>query len=333
MKAVWFERLGPAREVLTHGEMPDPQAGPGEVRVKIAYSGVNPSDVKRRGGFSGAMPFPRMIPDMDGSGVIDQAGAGVDPKRIGERVWLHSTAWKRPCGTAAEYAVTLPDRAYTLPGNTPLAVGAGLGVPAMTAHRAVFGLGPVRAKTVLVTGGAGAVGFYAIQLAKWGGARVIATVSSAAKAEAAKRAGADAVVNYKSEKVAERVMALTDGAGIDHVVEVDFGGNLAATLECIKLSGTIATYASMSAPQPVLPFYQIMPKNLNLLWVLVYDMPAQAMLEAARDVNAWLAAGNAAHQIAKTFSFEQFVDAHLAVESGSEIGKVIVKVGAGVDAE
>src|SRR4051812_1802539 len=128
MKAVWFERLGTARDVLTHGEMPDPQAGPGEVRVRIAYSGVNPSDVKRRAGFSGPMPFPRIIPGMDGSGVIDQVGAGVDPGRIGERVWLHSTAWKRPYGSAAGYAVTLPDRAYPLPDNTSLSVGAGLGV-------------------------------------------------------------------------------------------------------------------------------------------------------------------------------------------------------------
>ncbi|HEY4372318.1 MAG TPA: NADPH:quinone reductase [Burkholderiales bacterium] len=329
MKAVWYERIGAAREVLTHGEMPDPQAGPGEIRVKIAYSGVNPSDVKRRGGFSGAIPFPRVIPDMDGSGVIDQVGAGVDPKRLGERVWLHSTAWQRPFGTAAEYAVTLPGRAYPLPANTPLAAAAGLGVPAMTAHRAVFGLGPVENKTVLVTGGAGAVGFYAIQLAKWGGARVIATASSAQKMAVAERAGADAVINYKSEKVAERVMALTGNAGLDHVVEVDFGGNLAATLACIKTGGSIATYASMGAPQPVLPFYQMMPKNLQVLWVLVYDMPQQAMAEAARDVNAWLAGGAAAHQIARTFPLAQLIDAHLAVESGAEIGKVIVEVGGG----
>lgn len=329
MKAVWYEQIGAAREVLTAGEMPDPQAGPGEVRVKIAYSGVNPSDVKRRGGFSGPIPFPRVIPDMDGSGVIDQVGAGVDPKRLGERVWLHSTAWKRPFGTAAEYAVTLPERAYTLPDNTSLAVGAGLGVPAMTAHRAVFGLGPVRNKTVLVTGGAGAVGFYAIQLAKWGGARVIATASSQEKMAVAERAGAGAVINYKTGNVAEKVMALTEDAGVDHVVEVDFGGNLATTLACIKTSGTIATYASMGAPQPALPFYQMMPKNLHVLWVLVYDMPAQAMADAARDVNAWLAAGGAIHQIARTFPFAQFVDAHLAVESGAEIGKVIVEVGGG----
>jgi NADPH2:quinone reductase len=327
MKAVWYERSGAAGEVLTYGEMPDPEPGPGEVRVKIGYSGVNPSDVKRRAGSNGPPAFPRIIPNMDGSGVIDKVGAGVDGKRIGERVWLHSTMWKRPFGTAAQYAVTPTGRAYALPANVSMEQGAGLGVPAMTAHRAVFGLGPVLGKTVLVTGGAGAVGFYAIQLAKWGGARVIATVSSEEKAAVARRAGADAVINYKSEDVGQRALALTEGTGIDHVVEVDFGANLPATLACIQTGGSIATYASMTQPQPILPFNQIMPKNLALLWVLVYDMSARAMLDAAREVNAWLSQGRAVHQIAKRFPLSQLMDAHLAVESGKEIGKVVVEVG------
>src|SRR3954470_12538678 len=211
MRAVWYEKLGPAHEVLKAGEMPDPQPGPGEVRVRIAYSGVNPSDVKRRAGASVAsMPFPRVIPDMDGSGVIDRVGAGVEEKRIGERVWLHSTQWKRPYGTAAEYAVTPSERAVPLPKNIAMEAAASLGVPAMTAHRAVFGHGSVTGRTVLVTGGAGAVGFYAIQLAKWAGGRVIATVSGGDKAALAKKAGADVVVNYKAGKVEEPV---------DHIVE------------------------------------------------------------------------------------------------------------------
>jgi NADPH2:quinone reductase len=328
MKAVWYERTGPAREVLTLGEMPDPEPGPGEVRVRIGYSGVNPSDVKRRGGWGGqAIPFPRVIPDMDGAGVIDRVGAGVESQRVGERVWLHSTAWKRPYGTGAQFAVTPAERAYPLPANTPLSVGAGLGVPAMTAHRAVFGLGPVEAKTVVVTGGAGAVGFYAIQLAKWGGARVLATVSSEAKAQAARRAGADTVINYKTENVAERALALTGGAGVDHVVEVDFGANLTATVAMLKMSGSVATYASMTQPQPAIPFYALMNKNVNLLWVFVYEMPAAAMRDAARDINAWLAGGSAQHQIAKSFPLDVLADAHLAVEGGGEIGKVIVEVG------
>jgi NADPH2:quinone reductase len=330
MKAVWYERNGAAKDVLTLGEMADPEPGAGEIRVKIGYSGVNPSDVKRRmgaGGVNGPMQYPRVIPNMDGSGTIDKVGAGVDAKRLGERVWLHSTMWKRPFGTAAQYAVTPAERAYPLPANTPLSVGAGLGVPAMTAHRAVFGLGPVKGKTVLVTGGAGAVGFYAIQLAKWGGAKVIATVSSADKAAVAKKAGADGVINYKTENVAERALALNNGERIDHVVEVDFGANLPVTLNLIKNAGSLATYASMGNAQPVIPFYQVMPTNLVVQWVFVYDMPVQAMLDASRDVNAWLAGGTAVHQIAKSFPLAQMVDAHLAVESGQEIGKVIAEVG------
>lgn len=328
MKAVWYEKTGPAAEVLTFGDMPDPEPGPGEVRVKMAFCGVNPSDVKRRAGSNvQGMPFPRVIPGMDGSGVIDRIGEGVDASRLGQRVWLHSTSWKRPFGTSAGYAVTSVDRAYELPANTPLDVGACLGVPAMTAHRAVFGLGPVDGKTVLVTGGAGAVGFYAIQLAKWGNARVIATVSSDEKAEVARRAGADEVINYKTEDVAQRALALTDGAGIDHVVEVDFGANLPATMAMIKVGGTIATYASMTQPQPAIPFYPMMNKNINLLWVLVYEMSAKAILDASRDVNRWLSEGNVQHQVSKTFPLTQLVKAHVAVESGREIGKVVVAVG------
>ncbi|HYF19625.1 MAG TPA: alcohol dehydrogenase catalytic domain-containing protein, partial [Ramlibacter sp.] len=178
MKASWYEKNGPARDVLQVGTMDTPSPGPGEVRVRVQWAGINPSDVKRRAGWNGQrIPFPRVIPQMDGSGVIDQVGAGVDPGRVGQRVWLHSTGWKRPFGTAAEFAVTPEHRAVRLPDNVDLRVAASFGVPALTAHRAVFGAGAVQGRTVLVTGGAGAVGFYAIQLARWGGARVLATAS------------------------------------------------------------------------------------------------------------------------------------------------------------
>jgi len=327
MRAIWYDKLGPAHEVLVQGTMPDPEPGPGEVRVRVAFSGVNPSDVKRRAGATvSAMPFPRVIPDMDGSGVIDRIGAGVDPTRVGERVWLHSTQWKRPFGTAAEWAVTPGHRAIRLPDGISFAIGASLGVPAMTAHRAVFGPGPVRGRSVLVTGGAGAVGFYAIQLARWAGARVLATVSSMEKAEIAKCAGADAVIDYKSENVPERVMELTRGAGVDHVVEVDFGANLRATLACLKDNGSIATYASMGKPEPAIPFYSLMFKNIRLLWVFVYDMAQSAMDEAAQEVNAWLSGGTMVPPSFKTFPLERLADAHLAVEKGA-IGKVLAEVG------
>ena len=272
------------------------------------------------------MPFPRVVPDMDGSGVVDRVGPGVDAKRIGERVWLHSTQWKRPFGTAADYAVTLSLRAIRLPDSVTFAAGASLGVPAMTAHRAVFGLGPVTGKTVLVTGGAGAVGFYAIQLAKWAGARVIATVSSPDKGEIASQARADAVINYKSENVPERIMALTGMAGVDHIVEVDFGANLQATLGSLKDNGSIATYASMSRPEPAIPFYALMFKNSRLAWVFVYDMAQSAIDDATRDVNAWLASGTVVLPPFKTFPLERLAEAHVAVEKGA-IGKVLVECG------
>lgn len=325
MRAGWYEKNGPAREVLQIGELPDPEPAAGEVRVKIAYSGVNPSDVKRRAGLSGPpLAYARAVPNNDGSGVIDRVGEGVDPKRVGERVWLHSTGWKRPFGTAADFTVTPIHRAFTLPDGVSFAIGAALGVPAMTAHRAVFGLGAVKGKTLLVTGGAGAVGFYAIQLAKRAGAKVISTVSSTEKASEAERAGADHVINYKSENVVERIKALC-ATGIDHIVEVDFAANLATSLAVLRDNGSIATYASMSNREPAIPFYALMFKNIHLLWVHVYEMPADAMVEAARDINAWLVSGRAAHPNFHRFPLERLADAHIAVENGA-VGKVIVEL-------
>jgi NADPH2:quinone reductase len=203
-----------------------------------------------------------------------------------------------------------------LPDRISFAAGASLGVPAMTAHRAVFGPGPVTGKTVLVTGGAGAVGFYSIQLAKWAGARVIATVSGEEKAALARKAGADAVINYRDETLQERV---------DHIVEVDFGANLKSALACLKDGGSIASYASMGKPEPALPFYSMMVKNIHLLWVFVYGMAPEAIEQAARDVNAWLASGRAVLPPFSTFPLKQLADAHVAVEKGA-VGKVLVEV-------
>lgn len=325
MRAGWFERNGPAQEVLILGEMPDPLPGEGEVRVRIAYSGVNPTDVKRRAGVI-KLAYPRSIPNMDGSGVIDCVGPGVDAARKGERVWLHGTAYKRPFGTAAEYAVTPANRAHRLPEGVSFAVGASLGVPAMTAHRAVFGTGQVRGKTVLVTGGAGAVGCYAVQLAKWGGAKVLASVSSGDKARLAAAAGADAVIDYRREDVAQAVMAATQGEGVDHIVEVDFAANLAATLAVLKTNGSIATYDSMSNPQPVIPFHALMHKNARLLWVGVYEMPRAAKDEAVRDITSWLKQGPFTPLPVHNFPLDRLADAHIAVERAA-VGKVIVEIG------
>jgi NADPH2:quinone reductase len=329
MKASWYEKNGPAREVLQVGELDTPEAGPGEVRVRIAWAGVNPSDVKRRAGWNKqSMPFPLVVPQMDGSGVIDQVGDGVDPRRLGERVWLHSTAWKRPFGTAAEYAVTPQHRAVHLPDGVDLRVGASLGVPALTAHRAVFGLGSVAGRTVLVTGGAGAVGFYAIQLSRWGGARVLATTSGGAKSDEALRAGADGVIDYRHEDVATRVLELTGGVGVDHIVEVDFGDNLATTLQVLKPHGGIAAYASMGQPTPTLPFYEMMNRNLRMLWVFVYELPQSVLAQAGLEIEAWLSTGQVQFPRLHEFALDDIAAAHEAVEAG-ELGKVLVRVGGG----
>src|SRR3982751_3524096 len=245
MKAVWYERAGPAPEVLTFGEMPTPVAGPGEGRVRVEAPGVNPADVGRRGGSYRAVEYPRVIPNSDGAGIVDQAGDGVTRLKIGQRVWLFNGQRNgRAFGTAAEYIALSEQLVTPLPDRLSFAEGATLGVPGMTAWCCLFCDGPIAGKTVLVTGGAGAVGHYAVQLAKWGGAQVIATVSSAMKGEQARQAGADLVVNYRDEDVVAKAMAFTGGRGVDQLVDVDFGGNLATTLKLMAMNSTIAVYAT-----------------------------------------------------------------------------------------
>ncbi len=325
MRAAWYERNGPAAEVLQLGEMADPEPGPGEVRVRVVVSGVNPTDVKARAG-SRPMGFPRVIPHQDGAGVIDRVGPGVPASRVGERVWVYTVQWQRPFGTAAEYVCVPTRRAIPLPANTTFAEGACLGIPAVTAHRCLFADGPVAGQTVLVTGGAGAVGHYAVQLAKWAGATVIATVSSAEKARAAASAGADHTVNYRTEDVAARVLELTGGTGVDRVVDVDFGANLPATLRAVRTGGVIAAYASMGDPEPKLPFYQLMARNVTVRPVLIYTMPESARDAATRDILALVERGRLIHQIGARFPLERIVEAHLAQESGQVMGNIVVEV-------
>src|SRR5947209_7890786 len=225
MRAIWYDRQGPPAEVLQLGELPPPEPGPGEVRVRVQASGVNPSDTYGRSGRTGPMRFPRVIPHQDGAGIIDAVGPDVPAQRLGERVWLFEATWKRWGGTAAEFSVVPANRAVRLPDPMSFVEGACVGVPVLTAHRAVFAAGPIADKAVLVTGGAGSVGRYAVQWAKWGGARVVlATVSSPAKAELARSAGADHVIDYRREDVAQRVAQLV--GKVDHIAEVDVGGNL-----------------------------------------------------------------------------------------------------------
>ena len=324
MKAVWYERNGDA-DILEYGEMPDPEPGPDEVRVRVISSGVNPSDWKRRQGLTNQIGFPRVIPNQDGSGVIDAVGPGVPQSRIGERVWLFESQFGRPFGTGAEYTVQPAGHAVRLPENTNFEMGAGLGVPAMTAHRCVFADGPVTGKTVLVTGGAGAVGHYAVQQAKLGGATVISTVSSEEKGKIAQTAGADHIVNYREGDTAARIFELTDGRGVDHIVEVDMAANFAVSQQVLKSSGVLAVYAAGSAQGPSVPL-KFNSTNVTVRMVLVYDMPEPAKTAAIKDITTWLEQGQLTGFEGPNFPLERLKDAHLAVAGGA-IGKVTVSVG------
>jgi NADPH2:quinone reductase len=263
MKAWHYDKTGPAADVLTCSELPTPQPGPGEVRVRLAWSGVNPSDVKSRGG-TRPMPFARVIPHSDGSGTIDAVGPGVETRRLGERVWLWNAAWGRAAGTAAEYCCLPSAQAVPLPEAASGEAGACMGIPGLTAMHAVLMDGGVAGKRVLVAGGAGAVGHYAVQLAsRFGAAQVISTVSSAHKARLAREAGADHVIDYKTEPVVERVAELTQGRGVDRVIELDLATNGGIDLELLRRGGEIVVYGS--SPKPLdLTFYTMLSKNIQL---------------------------------------------------------------------
>ena len=326
MRAAWYDRTGADAEVLQVGDLPIPEPGAGEVRLRVIVYGLNPTDVKSRVR-PGSMPAPRVIPHQDGAGIVDKVGPGVPASRVGERVWVYIVQWQRAWGTAAEYTVVPARLAVTLPGNTSFAEGACLGIPAVTAHRCLFADGPIAGQTVLVTGGAGAVGHYAVQLAKWAGARVIATVSSAEKAASAAAAGADHTVNYRTGDAAKEILALTGGVGVDRIVDVDFGGNLGVSLEVIKVNGVIATYASMGEREPRVPFYALMAKNVTIRPVLIYTMPERAQDEGAADVLRLCEAGRLLHVIGARFPLERIVEAHEAQESGKVTGNIVVEVG------
>jgi len=325
VKAAWFERKGPAREVLVVGDADRPSPAPGEVLVRVHASGVNPSDTKGRGGARGnnAMPWPRIVPHQDGAGVIEAVGDGVDAARIGERVWLYEAQWQRPFGTAAEYVAVPAHQAVRLPDAIDFAAGAALGVPAMTAHRCVFADGPVDGKTVLVTGAAGAVGFYALQFAAHGGARVVATVSSEAQARIARDARAELVINRHETDVAEAILAA--GLRIDRIVEVAFGANLATSLKVLAPHGVIATYSSDAEPEPKLPYWPLVLLDAAVRFVLVYAMTREAHDAAATAITAGLEQGWLKHNIGVRLPLERIAEAHERVEAGAA-GKTIVEI-------
>jgi NADPH2:quinone reductase len=320
VKAALYERHGPADEVLRVTEVDRPSPGPGEVLVRVVVSAINPTDFKSR---SGATPRPIdgfQIPHQDGAGVIEEVGDGVDPGRAGQRVWLWFAAAGRKWGTAAEYAVVPEHQAVPLPDNASFELGACLGVPAMTAHWCLFADGPLAGQKVLVAGGAGAVGHYAIQLGVRAGAEVLTTVSNPQKAELAREAGASHVVNYRDEDAAEQVRARIGQA--DRVIELALGANLAFDLAVTRPGGTIVTYAAEPS-DPALPVRACMTANVLMRFVLLYGVAPEALGQAASDIGAALADGALTELPARRFGLPDIVAAHEAAEAGP-VGKIFV---------
>lgn len=330
MLAAFYEQTGPAAQVLQLAEVPTPEPAAGEVRVRLLWSGVNPSDVKSRAGLrSKVLAFPRIIPHSDGMGVIDAVGAGVDAARIGQRVWVWNAAWGRPFGTAAQYVALPQAQAVPLPqgtSNLPDEAAACFGIPALTALHAVRCNGGVQGQDVLVTGGAGAVGHYAVQMAKLLGARrVLATVSSDAKAQVARDAGADLTLNYRSEDVVARVREATGGAGVHRIIDMDAGANGAMDAEAIQPNGTVVIYGS-SQPQVSFPFFALLAKNVALQFFIVYHLQPSDRAAAQAQLDAWLRAGALKHQIAQRMPLADIARAHELQESGTLVGNLVLQV-------
>jgi NADPH2:quinone reductase len=325
LKAAWFESFGNARDVIRQGALETPEPGNGEVLVKLETSGVNPSDVKKR---AGSMPEllddGPVIPHSDGAGVVAAVGAGVTSLSPGQRVWVYQAQHGRPDGTAAEFVCLEERRVVPLPDQASFEAGACLGIPAMTAHRCVFADGPVSEKSVLITGGAGRVGHYAIQWARAAGARVVATASNAADEAACLQAGARAVVNHREANWSGNAIEANDGRKFDRVVDVEFGSNLEQVLNLIKVSGTIATYSSSQDMQPVIPFYRMMFMDLTIRLVIVYDMPERAKREAISDITEALEANRLNHRVARVYPFAEIAAAHGLIEQGGVRGCVLL---------
>ncbi|MGB0854290.1 MAG: NADPH:quinone reductase [Pikeienuella sp.] len=323
MKAVWYEKFGEAADVLVHGDMPDPAPAAGEVVVRVRASGVNPSDVKLRSGArpGSVMAYPRIIPHSDGAGEIVDVGAGVDKARIGERVWIWNGQWQRPFGTAADFVALPSTQAVALPDNVSFDDAACFGIPAMTAWAAVCGGGSVEGKTVLVTGGAGTVGRYACQMARLSGARVITTTSSEAKA---KHSTADEWVNYSQGNVVAEVMEMTNGEGVDRIVDVDFGANQDANLALVKAAGSITAYASAADMAPTLQFYPFMFKNVTLHMLIVYLLDPAMRKAGEAQLTKWLEAGQLRHAAVLSGGLGDCVAAHDRVMAGEKLGTVVL---------
>lgn len=325
MKAAYFESFGSAQDSLIVGSWENPQPKHNEVLVRLATSGVNPSDVKKRAGsFPDLLDGGAVIPHSDGAGVIESVGAGVPEARVGERVFVYQAQYGRRFGTACEYVCVESERAPMLPEEASFEIGACIGIPIMTAHRCVYADGPVAGQTLLVTGGAGRVGYYAIQWAKHGGAHVVATASNDADRDACLAVGADHVVNHRDSSWSQALLDVTQGKRVDRAVDVEFGQNLPKLLQCLRTGATIATYSSTVVKEPALPFLQMMFMDLTIRMVIVYAMPEAAKQQAVTETTAMLRNAQLKHRIAHTLPLDQIVLAHELIEQGGFGGCVVL---------
>ncbi len=325
MRAAIYKTTGKASAVLNVGDLPTPAPAPGEVRVRLAFSGVNPSDVKTRGGTSSrGWNFSEIVPHSDGAGVIDAVGAGVAAARAGQRVWLYNGQWERAHGTAAEYVSLPAAQAVPLPDGISFETGASIGIPLMTAFHALAACGSLIGRTVIVFGAAGSVGFYATQLAQLGGARVIAVVSSAAKAAIARGAGAHEVVNYRDEDVVARVRELTAARGADFIIEVDAAGNAGRYGELLRFGGKVVIYGTNSRDISLL-FGPMISGFVTLYFFIVYRLPPQLMRDTIEGVTQLLAQGVLKHPEAVIYALDDIVAAHERVEAGAN-AKVLIRI-------
>lgn len=326
MRTIFYSALGAATDVLKLSDIDTPFPAADDVVVELRFSGVNPSDVKsRQGSGSGKPAFDRVIPHSDGSGIITAVGKGVPKTRIGERVWIWNGQWQRPFGTAASHIVLHHTQAVALPDTVSFETGAILGIPGLTAAHAVFGNGDVTGTTVLIQGGGGTVGLLAVQLAKWGGAKVIATCSEP-DIEACRAAGADHVFDYRDPALVANVIASNDGALMDRIVEVEFGVNIAIDTTLIKPNGIIAVYGSAKSLKPEVPFREMLFKAVTLDIILIYLLPLEQRLQIIERLHDALTANALKCPVAKVFPLDQTIAAHELVESGVRDGAVLIDV-------
>lgn len=326
MQAAWYTRNGEAQDVMVVGELPTPTAQAGEVLVRLATSGVNPSDVKSRR--ARALTDPLIVPHSDGAGVIEAVGAGVNAARVGERVWLWNGQWQRPMGTCAQYIALPQAQAVPLPAHTDMAAGACMGIPGLTAVQAVILAerlaGDLRGQTVLVTGASSAVGHYITQMVTLAGGRAIGTVGSETKAAHARAAGLQEAIFYKTESVPDRVKTLTQGRGADVIIDMDFSTTAAwASQGALAAHGQVVCYGS-NALEVALPFRPWLFQSLGVQFFLVYDLtPAQRQQAVAR-LQQLLQDQQLQHSIGARFALDQVAQAHRTVEAGQTVGNVVI---------